>query len=193
MVTTLRRDGIDCNVVRVDSREQFVRQLQEPSVDVIISDVSVPGFDGIAAQEVWRQRRPSLPFIFLSGTFGEDLAIERLGRRDRLRSEELVGEIAWRRPACTAGDARAGGRDQAQTASDTQFRARSASRRTDGPGCRGSSGAGRERAAILQHSRPQPGGDLHEGPRRTLHARESKLPGRDRRSRQEVIGRTDMS
>jgi PAS domain S-box-containing protein len=38
----------------------------------------VPGFDGIAAQEVWRQKRPTLPFIFLSGTSGERLAIDRL-------------------------------------------------------------------------------------------------------------------
>jgi DNA-binding NtrC family response regulator len=78
MIATLRGDGLDCSVFRVDSREGFLRHLQDTRVDVIISDVSVPGFDGIAAQDVWRQRCPSLPFIFLSGTVGEEVAIERL-------------------------------------------------------------------------------------------------------------------
>lgn len=78
MVASLRHAGIDCQVVRVDTREQFVEKLKDRRFDVIISDVSVPGFDGIAAQGVWQQQRPNIPFIFLSGTFGEEVAIERL-------------------------------------------------------------------------------------------------------------------
>jgi signal transduction histidine kinase len=78
MASTLRTEGMDCTIVRVDNREAFVRHLRDEPPDVIISDVSVPGFDGITAQEVWQQERPAVPFIFLSGTFGEELAIERL-------------------------------------------------------------------------------------------------------------------
>ena len=78
MTASLRAAGIDCEVVRVDTRQQFVAQLADHRFDVVISDVSVPGFDGIAAQTIWQQLRPSVPFIFLSGTFGEDVAIERL-------------------------------------------------------------------------------------------------------------------
>jgi len=78
MIAALRGAGIDCDVVRVDTREQFVAKLADRHFDVVISDVSVPGFNGIAAQAVWQRERPTIPFIFLSGTFGEDVAIERL-------------------------------------------------------------------------------------------------------------------
>ena len=78
MIAALRGAGIDCDVVRVDTREQFVAKLADRRFDVVISDVTVPGFDGIAAQAVWQQERPNIPFIFLSGTFGEEVAIERL-------------------------------------------------------------------------------------------------------------------
>jgi PAS domain S-box-containing protein len=78
MLASLRQAGIDCDVVRVDTREQFVERLRDRRFDVVISDVSVPGFDGIEAQGVWARERPTIPFIFLSGTFGEDVAIERL-------------------------------------------------------------------------------------------------------------------
>jgi PAS domain S-box-containing protein len=78
MVASLRQAGIDCRVVRVDTRDQFIEKLKDPRFDVVISDVSVPGFDGISAQTVWKQERPTIPFIFLSGTLGEELAIERL-------------------------------------------------------------------------------------------------------------------
>jgi PAS domain S-box-containing protein len=78
MVTALRDADINCDVVRVDTRDDFVAKLADQRFDVVISDVSVPGFDGIAAQAVWQQQRPTIPFIFLSGTFGEEVAIERL-------------------------------------------------------------------------------------------------------------------
>src|SRR5918993_377151 len=78
MAASLRHAGIDCQVVRVDTRDQFIEKLKNRRFDVVISDVSVPGFDGISAQTVWQQERPTIPFIFLSGTLGEELAIERL-------------------------------------------------------------------------------------------------------------------
>jgi PAS domain S-box-containing protein len=78
MAATLRAEGVDCEIVRVDTREAFIQHLRDEPVDVIVSDVSVPGFDGITAQQVWQQERPKVPFIFLSGTFGEEVAIERL-------------------------------------------------------------------------------------------------------------------
>ena len=78
MIAALRQAGIDCEVVRVDTREQFVEHLSDRRFDVVISDVAVPGFDGMAAQMVWQEQRPTIPFIVLSGTFGEEVAIERL-------------------------------------------------------------------------------------------------------------------
>ncbi len=78
MAETLRADGIECDVVRVDTRDAFLHHLEDKAVDVIISDVTVPGFDGMTAQKAWREQRPGIPFIFLSGTPGEHVAIERL-------------------------------------------------------------------------------------------------------------------
>ena len=78
MIAALRAAGIDCMVTRVDTREEFVERLSDRRLDVVVSDISVPGFDGIEAQTVWQNERPGIPFIFLSGTFGEDVAIERL-------------------------------------------------------------------------------------------------------------------
>lgn len=78
MVALLRQAGIDCQVVRVETRERFIDTLRDRRVDVVISDLAVPGFDGISAQAVWQEERPGIPFIFLSGTLGEHVAIERL-------------------------------------------------------------------------------------------------------------------
>src|SRR5581483_5611098 len=78
MREVLRADGIVCEVFRVETEQGFIQALNSRMSDLIVSDVSLPGFDGIAAQEIWQQRDPSIPFIFLSGTFGEELAIQRL-------------------------------------------------------------------------------------------------------------------
>jgi len=78
MVESLRGDGIECDVTRVDTRSDFLEELRCRHFDVVISDITVPGFNGIAAQELWKQEWPHIPFIFLSGTFGEEIAVERL-------------------------------------------------------------------------------------------------------------------
>ena len=78
MIASLRDAGITCEVVRVDTRDAFVAELRDGRFDVIIADVSVPGFGGIEAQTVWWESRPNIPFIFLTGTFSEEVGIERL-------------------------------------------------------------------------------------------------------------------
>ena len=78
MTATLRAQGIECEVLRVDTRDAFLSELHNRRYDIVISDVSLPGFDGISAQKIWQDQRPTIPFIFLSGTFGEEVAIERL-------------------------------------------------------------------------------------------------------------------
>ena len=54
MEAALRSDGIACEIVRVDTRDSFISELEGRQPDVIVSDISVPGFDGISAQRVWR-------------------------------------------------------------------------------------------------------------------------------------------
>lgn len=61
---------------RVDTRAAFVRELVQFSPNLILADYSLPSFDGITALKIALERAPDLPFIFVSGALGEELAIE---------------------------------------------------------------------------------------------------------------------
>jgi len=74
----LRDEWSDCHIVRVQTEEEFTAALDREACDVILSDFSLPGFNGLAALALARQRRPGVPFIFLSGTIGEENAVEAL-------------------------------------------------------------------------------------------------------------------
>jgi PAS domain S-box-containing protein len=76
--STLVADGLTVSVAYVDSRVEFERALLTDMFDVILADYSLPSFDGLTAQAIARRLAPDVPFIFLSGTLGEELAIERL-------------------------------------------------------------------------------------------------------------------
>ena len=88
---TLQNGGIACEVVRVASRHEFLTAL-DGAWDLVISDYSMPGFDGVTAQALARDRRPDLPFVFVSGTIGEEVAIERLkeGATDSVLKQRLA-------------------------------------------------------------------------------------------------------
>src|SRR5262245_33692780 len=64
-------------IVRVDTEAKFLEALDTP-VDLIISDYTLPCFDGKTALKLARERRPDVPFIFVSGTIGEEVAIDSL-------------------------------------------------------------------------------------------------------------------
>jgi PAS domain S-box-containing protein len=74
----LETEGISCDITCVSRRNEFCAGLELPNLDLILSDFSMPGFDGLSALEIARQHRPDVPFIFLSGTIGEELAVEAL-------------------------------------------------------------------------------------------------------------------
>ena len=86
----LEAGGIVCDVTRVQTREAFVASLAE-RFDVILADYSLPSFDGMSALKIAAQRTPDLPFIFVSGTLGEAIAIEALktGATDYVLKERL--------------------------------------------------------------------------------------------------------
>jgi PAS domain S-box-containing protein len=63
---------------RVDTRVDFEAALEKGAPDLILSDFSLPGFDGLSALTIARRRYPSTPFVFLSGTIGEEMAVEAL-------------------------------------------------------------------------------------------------------------------
>src|SRR5439155_21336856 len=76
---TLLADRIACDIVTVQKREAFEAALEEDGAfDLILADYHLPSFDGLTAQALAAARRPEVPFIFVSGTLGEDIAVERL-------------------------------------------------------------------------------------------------------------------
>jgi diguanylate cyclase (GGDEF)-like protein len=80
----LRRDGIEALWRQVDSKTAMKVALSEARPDAILSDFSMPGFDGLEALLLAREIVPHVPFIFLSGTIGEERAIAaiRMGATD---------------------------------------------------------------------------------------------------------------
>ncbi|HSY17706.1 MAG TPA: response regulator [Candidatus Acidoferrales bacterium] len=78
--STLEAEGIDCATTRVQNRADFVAALEQGGIDLVLSDFSLPTFDGLSAIEIARTRWPGLPVILVSGTLGEDLAIDSLKR-----------------------------------------------------------------------------------------------------------------
>lgn len=79
MVTdALRKVGLDCDIRLVDSEAAYLQALDEFAPDLVLSDLSLPGFDGYHALQLLRGRDKLLPFIFVSGTMGEDVAVEAL-------------------------------------------------------------------------------------------------------------------
>ncbi|MDB6168349.1 MAG: sensor hybrid histidine kinase [Verrucomicrobia bacterium] len=69
-----------CRIERVQTRDDFLRALSGAHFDLILSDFSLPNFDGLSALVLARQRSMGTPFIFISGTIGEDNAVEALRR-----------------------------------------------------------------------------------------------------------------
>jgi PAS domain S-box-containing protein/diguanylate cyclase (GGDEF)-like protein len=74
----LARNKIQCALHRVQSETEFIDALEDVKPDVILSDFSMPQFDGLRALELAAKLVPQVPFIFVSGTIGEERAIEAL-------------------------------------------------------------------------------------------------------------------
>src|SRR5712664_1079670 len=92
VLTELKRAGLRADHRVVDSEKSFVEALHEFTPDVILSDFSMPGFDGMAALALARETCPDTPFIFVSGTIGEESAIDavRSGATDYVLKNNLV-------------------------------------------------------------------------------------------------------
>src|SRR5712664_3322639 len=74
----LKRAGLRIAHRVADTEQGFVSALREFCPDVILSDFSMPGFDGMAALALARELAPDTPFVFVSGTLGEEYAIRAL-------------------------------------------------------------------------------------------------------------------
>src|SRR6185436_15123623 len=88
-IREIKRAGMRIEYRLVDKEDSFLAALEDFAPDVIISDFSMPHFDGMSALALARENAPNVPFIFVSGTIGEEYAIRALknGATD-YRSEE---------------------------------------------------------------------------------------------------------
>jgi PAS domain S-box-containing protein len=75
---TLEGEGIASELTRFETEEDFIAALKRGSFDLILADYTLPSFDGLSALKIAQQHSPHVPFIFVSGTLGEDVAIEAL-------------------------------------------------------------------------------------------------------------------
>lgn len=90
-------DGIPCVVTPVETQAAFLEKLGQGDIDLILSDFSMPGFDGAHAVKLAREKWPHIPFIFVSGTLGEERAIDML--KNGATDYVLKGSLARLVPA----------------------------------------------------------------------------------------------
>jgi len=90
--SALETEGILCAITCVHTRAAFVAALEQGGTDLILSDFALPGFDGISAIEIVRVGWPDVPVILVSGTLGEEQAIDSLksGATDYVLKERLA-------------------------------------------------------------------------------------------------------
>ncbi|MGY2050119.1 response regulator [Methylobacterium sp. JK268] len=82
---------IPCRIERVMTREGFEAAAARGASDLILADYVLPAFDGMSALAIARTRCPDVPFVFVSGTLGEDVAVEALknGATDYVTKQRL--------------------------------------------------------------------------------------------------------
>jgi len=76
--SSLESGGIACAITRAQNCGDFVAALQRGGIDLILADYSLPDFDGLSAAKVARSKWPDIPVILVSGTLGEERAIDAL-------------------------------------------------------------------------------------------------------------------
>ncbi|HYF57076.1 MAG TPA: response regulator [Salinarimonas sp.] len=83
--------GLAHELDRVITREAFLAALRSGIHDLILADYVLPSFDGLAALAMAREIRPEIPFVFVSGMLGEDIAVEALkgGATDYVTKQRL--------------------------------------------------------------------------------------------------------
>lgn len=92
VVRLLAKGGYQVEHRRIDSAAALAASLDRAPWDIAISDFSMPGFSGTAALETIRQRGLEMPFIFVSGTIGEETAVNamRMGAQDYIMKDHMA-------------------------------------------------------------------------------------------------------
>lgn len=89
--TLLEAEGIVSHATRIETQADFLAALEHGGFDLILADHTLPSFDGLSALKITLETRPEVPFIFVSGTLGEEVAIEalKMGATDYVLKERL--------------------------------------------------------------------------------------------------------
>jgi PAS domain S-box-containing protein len=74
----LSQEGLNYRMQRVETRESFERALEVGQIDIVLADFNLPTLCGLEALDLCKARRPDLPFLLVSGTVGEEVAVECL-------------------------------------------------------------------------------------------------------------------
>jgi two-component system, cell cycle sensor histidine kinase and response regulator CckA len=74
----LAQADLPCRITRVQTQDEFEYALGQEAPDIILADYRLPTYNGMAALRLAHERCPDIPFIFVSGTMGEEAAIEAL-------------------------------------------------------------------------------------------------------------------
>jgi signal transduction histidine kinase len=87
----LEEEGFICDMNTVETRADFIAALEKDSFDIILADYKLPSFDGLSALTICIEKCSLVPFVFVSGSMGEELAIESLksGATDYVLKQRL--------------------------------------------------------------------------------------------------------
>lgn len=87
----MKEEGVVCEIRHVDTEKDFTTALENTLFDLVLADFTLSSFDGMSALAIVREKFPSMPFIFVSGTIGEEKAIDVLksGATDYVRKGNL--------------------------------------------------------------------------------------------------------
>ncbi|MDO8810491.1 MAG: response regulator [Gallionella sp.] len=88
----LREAGLSFTAKRVDTREAFIRALEEFKPDIVLADYNLPAFDGGSALKIVQQQYPAMPVVMVTGAVGDEKAVEllELGARDYVLKDRLA-------------------------------------------------------------------------------------------------------
>jgi two-component system cell cycle sensor histidine kinase/response regulator CckA len=101
-------EGLTCDIATAHSQGGFEAALARETFDLIISDYSLPGYDGIAALKWAQEKQPDTPVIIISGTLGEEEAVQclKIGATDYLLKDHLDRLVPAVHRALQEADAR---------------------------------------------------------------------------------------
>ncbi|MEP0983051.1 response regulator [Leptolyngbya sp. FACHB-17] len=109
----LLEGGLEVDLKLAQTRNDFITALDYQAFDLILADYSLPGFDGSSALEIVQEQCPAIPFIFVSGTLGEEVAVEMLksGATDYVLKQRLERLIPSVKRALKEAEERAARKD----------------------------------------------------------------------------------